>query len=93
MVLQICRDIKTKRNTSGVLLKLMEEVGELSTEANIKYHGAYKEPGEDGIIGECVDAMICLYDILNLEGATEEQIRSLLIKKTNKWKDNIGGIK
>lgn len=84
-----CRDIETPRTTSGVYFKLSEEVGELATELNVKYHGAYKGEGEDGIIGECVDAIICLCDILNKENVDLDEIGFLINKKIKKWKENV----
>lgn len=84
-----CENIDAPRDTSGVYFKLAEEVGELATEINVKYHGAYKGEGKDGIIGECVDAIICLCDILNNENVDLEELGLLIDKKMNKWKENI----
>lgn len=88
-IIERCSGIKTERNTSGVVMKLVEEVGEIATEVNIKYHGAYKKAGVDGIKGECIDALICIFDILNLEGVCIEEVESMIDLKVNKWKEKI----
>lgn len=88
-LINMCKDIKEERTTSGVYLKLSEEVGELATELNIKYHGSYKKKGKDGIIGECVDAIICLADILNKEGVDVDKLEEMFDSKVKKWKSKL----
>jgi NTP pyrophosphatase (non-canonical NTP hydrolase) len=82
----LCGEIKKERTTSGVFMKLTEEVGEIATEINIEYHGAYKKPSADGIKGECVDALICIADILNVEGVDVDEVENIIKNKMNKWK-------
>lgn len=88
-IIERCREIELERSSSGVFLKLSEEVGELATELNIKYHGAYKEEGGDGIYGECIDAIICLADILNRENVDLVKLDSMLDNKLNKWREKV----
>ena len=76
------------RHPVPILTKTMEEIGELSTEIGIKYFGFYKEPGKDGIIGEAVDAINCLIDLIHVENPdiTPEELCAMFDKKLAKWK-------
>lgn len=66
----------------------MEEVGELSTEVNIKEGYSEKPKGKDGIIGEAVDVILCAVDLIYINNpeVTEEEVRSIVTKKLAKWR-------
>lgn len=75
------------RNAYSVLASVMAEVGELAEEVNIHQGYSYKRPGEDGIIGEAVDVMVSLIDLILLvdHTITEEQILDIARLKCAKW--------
>lgn len=75
------------RDLKDVLGVVMEEVGELSTEINIKTGHKDRKPGEDGIVGECVDAIAALVDVIYLEepNLSQQEFNRLLARKCRKW--------
>ena len=97
-VLQAAAAIKTDRTELNVLAHTMEEVGELAEEITIFMGNSYKEPGVDGVIGEAVDAIITLFDLIythadrNNETITEEALIEIAAKKLAKWKRTAGQI-
>ena len=81
--------IAPKRYVEHVMLKMVEEVGELAQEVNINSGFIQdKEKGEDGIIGEAIDVIQCALDVIWLYSpdVTEEELTKLMVKKLNKWK-------
>lgn len=76
------------RNKYEVLAAFMEELGELSTEINIQAGFSSKTPGEDGIVGEAIDVILCAVDIIYLENPniTAEEFMNNVRKKLDKWK-------
>ncbi len=81
----------TPRSISDVVLKLNEEVGELSTEIGIKKGSIQnKTPGKDGITGEAIDAILCLIDIIYLDNPnlTPEEFDTIVNNKLNKWSNS-----
>ena len=74
------------RTSYNILAHLMEEVGELATEVNIDFVG-YKTPGEDGVIGEAVDVILCALDLIrvNYPTVTKEQLNTIAQLKCDKW--------
>lgn len=75
------------RTLQDVLGTVMEEVGELSTEIGIKSGFKNRKPGKDGIVGEAVDGIIALLDIIYLEkpDITNEELLQLTKNKCHKW--------
>lgn len=80
--------IMNRRTTFGVLASLVEEVGELSQEVAIINGASYKEPGEDGVVGEAIDVILCAVDLIRVYDAkiTEDDIMEILKIKLSKWK-------
>lgn len=76
------------RTLYEVLAYLMQEAGELATEISIGEGFLNRPQGKDGIIGEAVDVILCALDIAWLNGATPEDIQSIVVKKLEKWKNN-----
>lgn len=76
------------RSKYSALAKLMEEVGEMALEASIENGSSYKEPGDDGVIGELADVIITAIDVAYLQDnqITEEQIQASISFKLEKWK-------
>ena len=70
----------------------MEEVGELAQETIIHDGLSYKSQGSDGIVGEAVDAIISIVDLImrTHPEVTEERLERIAEEKMNKWKRNVG---
>lgn len=85
--------IQDNRTLSDVLLSAGEELGELSTEIQIKNGKKDREPSIDGVVGEAVDLALCALDAaiveLSNQGKTTEEILIILTdtidNKANKW--------
>lgn len=86
-ILEISGEINQPRTPLTVLTKVVEEVGELSTEIAIDKGICLKEPSSDGVVGEAVDAIIALVDIIKLHkpDITESEILKVATSKCNKW--------
>jgi len=92
-VLDVSDEMKNRRDYRDVLMTLVEEVGELSTEIAIDSGHKNREPGVDGIIGEALDVIIAAVDIIHLAYKhteyTNASIESLLMSragpKLEKW--------
>lgn len=77
-----------ERKITSIYLSLASEVGELAQEVDVEIGGTYKEKGEDGIVGEAVDAIITLFDLIQTHDPTftEEDLLNYGMKKLQKWK-------
>ena len=75
------------RSGASIMLSLVEEVGELSKEVSIVEGMSYKKPDVDGVLGEAVDVLITVLDLIHtlVPDATEEEINSYAGKKIAKW--------
>lgn len=89
-VFEVSDKVKNNRTPSTVLLHLVQEIGELSTEIQIEEGHIQKTPSDDGIVGEAIDVIICALDIIRIHNPeiTEEEIISYCQKKLNKWLKN-----
>lgn len=87
-ILDTAASIDNNRNLSQIFKYAMEEIGELATELNIEDGYSNKEPGKDGIVGEAIDAIICLVDLIytHRPDITEDELMQICINKLNKWK-------
>lgn len=93
-VLDVCEkadEFHPDRSLHYILSSAVEEIGELSTEINIAQGFSYKNPGVDGIIGEGVDVIISVLDIIYKAnpGITEDQLAEIASKKCKKWLSKI----
>lgn len=93
-ILGVSRRIPVYREEYSILAHTMEEVGELAQEISIVCGGkSYKQQGPDGIIGESIDAILCLVDMIYIHAQkngidiTEEQLMEIAQKKLDKWED------
>jgi len=86
-IFDTCDTIKDGRTINNVFAYTIEEVGELATEVNIATGFSTKQPGKDGVVGEAVDAIICLVDLIRQYDPTitEEQIIAICNQKLQKW--------
>lgn len=86
-ILNYCKAVKNNRDHDSVFLHSLSEMTELDEELELKANG--ESPGPDGIIGESIDVILCMVDLIYQEDPdiTEEQIREIALKKCKKWKD------
>ncbi len=70
---------------------LLEELGELSTECLIIEGLSMKEAGNDGVVGEAIDVILCALDIIHYEEPhiSDEELEEIMIKKCQKWKAHV----
>jgi hypothetical protein len=90
-IFRVSDQVADDRGEFRVLAHVMEEVGELSQEVIIAAGHSYKEPGEDGVVGEAVDAILCVVDLIRIHNPniTEEQINKIAEQKLAKWLRNV----
>lgn len=83
-ILNVCRTIKSLRSVHTIFCHLESEVEELKVEV---YCDPDEESGEDGVIGEAVDVMLCAVDIMykHKPDITEEEIQQVVNRKLAKW--------
>lgn len=87
-------EIKDSRTLSDILAYTMSELGELTDEVLVVEGKSTKRAGEDGVVGEAVDAIICLLDMIHAADSTvtEQQIERIIARKMEKWKSSVGAI-
>lgn len=90
-IFQTSRTIPVKRTEYTVLSHAMAEVGELAEEVTISCGESYKTAGPDGVIGEAIDSIICLVDMIYVHSKnqgfelSEQQLIEIAKKKLAKW--------
>lgn len=79
--------IHNRRSEQDVFNKLIEEVGELAIEIAVHNKRTYKKGGPDGIVGEAIDAINCLVDLIHLHRPdfTESDFAKIAYEKQLKW--------
>ena len=83
-------DIDNGRTLSDVMRHLKSEVCELEEELG-------GTAGADGVVGECIDIILCALDAIFVydKTITDEKIEEIVMKKLGKWKrryaDSIDG--
>jgi hypothetical protein len=87
-IFETSKAIKDDRTTADAFLHCVTEIGELGQEIQISQGKSYKQRGKDGVVGESIDAIVCLVDIILLEdpSITEEDLISIVKLKLEKWK-------
>jgi hypothetical protein len=75
------------RTKYSVLASTMSELGELAEEIAIAEKHSYKKQGSDGVVGEAVDTIICLLDLIHVHNpsVTEEELNHIAQLKLDKW--------
>ena len=96
MTVAIGATIHDGRTAQDVMVSLMSEVGELAEEVNIQYstRNSYKTPGADGVVGEGIDVILCVMDLLHISNPelTHEELMRLAALKLQKWYNKSHGI-
>lgn len=87
-LLDFCKTVKNNRDIGSIHRSVVAEVGELSEEVDIALGTSYKQPSEDGVVGEAVDVIIAALDLISVHNPefTDEQFMEYALKKMNKWK-------
>ena len=87
-IFDTAESIKDDRKPFRILAHTVSELGELSDELVISEGFGYKEAGVDGVVGEAIDAIICLFDIIHNHDSniTEDALQVITRKKLEKWK-------
>lgn len=91
-ILETSTLITNDRNEFTILAHVMEEVGELAQEITIACGSSYKDPGKDGVIGEAIDSILALVDLIYIHSlrtgvsVTEELLVDIAANKLEKWK-------
>ena len=91
LVLAYSKRIKDNRSRYYVLAKATEELGECATEVCVAEGEGYKTAGKDGVVGEAMDSILALIDLIyidNPEVETEDLIK-IAIKKLDKWESKV----
>lgn len=77
-------------DSEAIFRALVEEVGELSTELNIRLGWKNRPPGPDGVVGEAIDALIVIVDFLETEVETDSpEFEARVHAKLQKWRNNV----
>lgn len=82
------------RNRNAILHSLIEEVGELHTEVAIENGTKKREASPDGVVGEAIDVLVVILDLLHLElgkDITSQAFLDRVQSKLNKWELKAGG--
>ena len=79
--------IKDGRDVKSVYIYGQSEMGELADEINIATGMSNKPVGKDGIVGEAIDAIICLFDLIHIQEPelSPHAIRMMCQAKLSKW--------
>lgn len=86
-IIEQIRKIEKERNIQSSLIYALVELAELG-EVFLQESGhSNKPPTEDGVIGEAIDVMVCMLDIIQLYSAeiTGEEIETIMKAKITKW--------
>lgn len=89
-ILEVCRTINHRRDIESPFDHLEGEIEELREEISYKLNDM--NPGKDGIIGEAVDCILCLVDIIYQADKTVSlvEINDVIKKKLAKWQKVYG---
>ena len=81
--------VENRRTKYSILASTMSEIGELAEEVMIDQGQSYKMAGSDGIVGEAVDSILCLLDLIHVVDPelTEAELNELAAAKCKKWMD------
>lgn len=76
------------RNVDAIFKSLAEEVGELATELSIEAGTKKREASPDGVVGEAIDVLVVILDLLHLKlgnDITGQAFLDRVQSKLNKW--------
>lgn len=83
-ILEYCDRIKNGRTEDDILDALFEEHDELDKE--LQRFACDGSSGEDGIIGEAIDILLCAVDYERKKNSiTAEELEAIVKRKLDKW--------
>jgi hypothetical protein len=90
VVLRACHeadDFHSDRTPYSILSSALSELGEVAQEVAVVMGDSYKPGGTDGVIGEAVDAIASLIDLIYQmrPTITESELAPLAAEKCQKW--------
>lgn len=88
-ILETSIKVQNDRSIQDILTHAMTELGELAQEVQIAQGKSYKQQGPDGIVGEALDVIACMVDIIYVHYgilANEEYLIAKMKPKLEKWK-------
>jgi hypothetical protein len=79
--------VAKRRTLDSVCHSTGAEYGELCEEIMIVNGQSYKTPGKDGVVGEAIDIIACLLDLIHVydPSITEDQLNTIMATKCAKW--------
>jgi NTP pyrophosphatase (non-canonical NTP hydrolase) len=88
-ILEVSKRIDNARTANDVMNSIVEEVGELAREVRCAYGPSYKEAGYDGILGEGVDVIASVVDLMYIHDPDVDvgDIMCTLREKLEKWEE------
>lgn len=80
-----------ERTMQSVLLSAAAELGECAEEVNIVAGHSYKNPDVDGIVGEALDVIACMLDLIHVCDPTlsERDLIKRCAPKMTKWLNKV----
>jgi len=83
------RTINNRRTVQDVLTHAVTEIGELALEVQISQGRSYKQHGDDGIVGEALDVIACMVDMIYVHSPfmTEDEMVAMISPKLAKWQE------
>lgn len=75
------------RTLHSIIGQAMAELGETAEEVNIALGVSYKKPGVDGVVGEAVDTICAMIDLIyrHNPNITEDELAAIARAKCQKW--------
>lgn len=86
-VLKVSSTFENNRTTKSIIEHLKSEIDELDIEVKIFNNELPAPHGVDGIVGEAIDCILCLLDLIYVDNPdiTEHQLTEIANKKLAKW--------
>lgn len=82
--------VQNTRSIQDILTHAMTELGELAQEVQIAEGKSYKQQGPDGVVGEALDVIACMVDMIYIHYgilANEDYLIAKMKPKLEKWKE------
>lgn len=95
IVRHFAAEIKNGRELKDIIRHSKGEIAEIEEEMDLLDRG--EDPGKDGIVGEAIDVIACMLDLIFTAAphTTDEEICAILLAKCEKWarryKDSVDG--
>ena len=95
-ILAASAEVENGRTIQDILTHAMTELGELAQEVQIAEGKSYKQQGSDSVVGEALDVINCMIDIIYVHYgvlADEHYLTALNDRKLSKWKEKAKQVK